>query len=299
MSYLGRPPSVPAGTRVIYEFLATEGQTVFTGEDEYGKILSYDPGYVNIFVNGKIMSGLDFDALDGENVTIKAPLPKDTVVQVEAFGTFAIADVYPKIDIDNALNKKIDKQLKKLTDFSIQNESGMYYANGDGTADPVLNGPAGTGNNVLTIHVKTVGALTHYTIIQNSGTQPRIFIGNLNVNTGSPVLTWDRPVGIYEFAAVKSGNGCQKFPSGLICQWGYTTMLGTTVSAVTTLPVAFTTAALVGVCSDAGGACMPSGIALTSLTQITVFCGTYYVASNGTVAQKNSNVGIRWIVWGY
>lgn len=114
MSYLGRPPSVPAGTRVVYEFVATEGQTVFSGEDEYGRILSYDPGYVNLFVNGRFLSGLDFDALDGSQVTIKVALPANTVVQVEAFGTFAIADVYPKADIDNLFYKKttVDSLIK-------------------------------------------------------------------------------------------------------------------------------------------------------------------------------------------
>lgn len=197
MSYLGRPPSVPAGTRVVYEFLATEGQTVFTGEDEYGRILSYDPGYINVFVNGDILSGLDYDGLDGVTVTIKAPIPKDIVVQVEAFGTFAIADVYPKIDVDNLLTDKVSRTLEKLTDFKLHNKSGLYVAFGDETANLATpNAPIKSGNNRLTVLSSSDDLVTHYVVTMNSSgihsMWSGIYYGETAGVPGSGTLKWNR-----------------------------------------------------------------------------------------------------------
>lgn len=197
MSYLGRPPSVPAGTRVVYEFVATEGQTVFSGEDEYGRILSYDPGYVNLFVNGRFLSGLDYDALDGSQVTIKLSLPANTVVQVEAFGTFAIADVYSKLDVDSLLTGKVSNSLVKLLDFKKHNTSGLYVAFGDeaaGLATP--NAPVKSGNNRLTVLVSGDTQVTHYIVTMNSSgihcMWSGIYYGETSGVSGSGTLKWNR-----------------------------------------------------------------------------------------------------------
>lgn len=197
MSYLGRPPSVPAGTRVVYEFVATEGQTVFSGEDEYGRILSYDPGYVNLFVNGRILSGLDFDALDGSRVTIKTGLPANTVVQVEAFGTFAIADVYSRLDVDSLLTGKVSNSLVKLLDFKKHNTSGLYVAFGDETAGLATpNAPVKSGNNRLTVLVSGDTQVTHYIVTMNSSgihcMWSGIYYGETSGVSGSGTLKWNR-----------------------------------------------------------------------------------------------------------
>lgn len=90
-----------------------------------------------------------------------------------------------------------------------------------------------------------------------------------------------------EFAGSKASIGWQKLPSGLLIQWGVITVPTANVGASVSYPVAFTGAALVGMCSITGG--NPSGytcgLRLDSLSSMSVFCTNAYT--------------VQWMVLGY
>lgn len=92
MSYLGKAPGAPGGVRQVYEFVATAGQTTFSGADRNGATLSYDPGFANVFVGGVMLSQADVTATSGSSIVLLSGVPAGKIVQIEAFGTFKVAD---------------------------------------------------------------------------------------------------------------------------------------------------------------------------------------------------------------
>ena len=92
MSYLGKAPGAPGGVRQVFEFVATAGQTTFSGADRNGAILAYDPGFANVFVGGVMLSQTDVTASNGSSIVLSAGTTAGKIVQVEAFGTFKVAD---------------------------------------------------------------------------------------------------------------------------------------------------------------------------------------------------------------
>lgn len=98
MSYLGKAPGAPGGVRTVYEFVATAGQTSFSGADRNGATLKYEPGFLDVNVGGADLSQTDFTAGDGLTVVLPASpaLPAGRIVRITAFGTFKVADALPK-----------------------------------------------------------------------------------------------------------------------------------------------------------------------------------------------------------
>jgi len=52
----------------IYEFTATGNQTTFDISTQGSPAPSYDPGYIQVFMNGVLLSETDYTAVDGSNV---------------------------------------------------------------------------------------------------------------------------------------------------------------------------------------------------------------------------------------
>jgi len=84
---------VSAATLTTYEFVATSGQTVFTGADANGATLTYIPPDVIVTLNGvRLRPDDDFTATDGATITLVVGAATSDELVVDAFGSFAIAD---------------------------------------------------------------------------------------------------------------------------------------------------------------------------------------------------------------
>ncbi len=105
-------------------------------------------------------------------------------------------------------------------------------------------------------------------------------------------------VAMGQFAASLLTSGYQKFPNGLIRQWGITALSGTTTAVTATLPLAFPNNLLAGSACDSGPTAAGIGVAGVSLSQINVFAPPY-LTSSGTLVAKNTLINARWEVWGY
>jgi hypothetical protein len=98
-------------TLVVYEFLATAGQTVFSGVDANGLTLLYTAGTGTIVLrNGvQLEKTVDYTATDGSSVTFVTANDLNDLIQVMAFGTFSVANHYTKAEDDALLATKADK----------------------------------------------------------------------------------------------------------------------------------------------------------------------------------------------
>jgi hypothetical protein len=98
-------------TLVVYEYLATAGQTVFSGVDANGLTLLYTPGTGTIVLrNGvQIERTVDYTATTGSSVTVGQATDLNDLIQVMAFGTFSVANHYTKPEEDALLLTKASK----------------------------------------------------------------------------------------------------------------------------------------------------------------------------------------------
>ena len=87
---------VPAGSSVNgtsqrYRYIATSGQTTFTGADSNGNTLTYDAGFVDIYLNGVRLDSTDFTASSGTSIVLASGAALNDELNIVAFGTFNVA----------------------------------------------------------------------------------------------------------------------------------------------------------------------------------------------------------------
>lgn len=127
-------------TLVMFEYLATAGQTVFTGVDINGLTLLYTPGTGTIVLrNGvQIERNVDYTATSGSSVTVLEPCELNDLVQVMAFGTFSVANHYTKPEEDALLLTKANKASTDASFASINTALSDRYTKAQ--TDTLLNG---------------------------------------------------------------------------------------------------------------------------------------------------------------
>lgn len=86
---------------VTYEYVATAGQTTFSGADANSVTLSYTVGNVFVSVNGvRLRPGDDFTASTGTSVVLAAAAAAGDEVVIDAFRTFDVANTYTQAQVD-------------------------------------------------------------------------------------------------------------------------------------------------------------------------------------------------------
>jgi microcystin-dependent protein len=93
--YLGKSPASNGGVRAIYEYSTSNNQLSISGFDSSGSILSYDPGFINVYVNGALIPKSSYSALNGTSIDFSSAFPIGTSVIVEVFGSFRLANMLP------------------------------------------------------------------------------------------------------------------------------------------------------------------------------------------------------------
>ena len=58
------------GTADRFEYTATNGQTTFSGADNNSKVLAYDAGFIDLYVNGIKLANSEFTATSGNSVVL-------------------------------------------------------------------------------------------------------------------------------------------------------------------------------------------------------------------------------------
>jgi hypothetical protein len=93
---------------VTYEYVATAGQTTFTGADANGVTLTYTAGSIIVTLNGvKLRPGNDYTATNGSSVVLVSGAAAGDDVVIDAFTTFDVANTYTQAQVDAALATKM------------------------------------------------------------------------------------------------------------------------------------------------------------------------------------------------
>lgn len=86
---------------VVYQFTATGGQTTFTGTDNNALTLGYTVGSALVTLNGVMLEvGSEVTASSGTSVVLASGATAGDELNVYAFSTFNLADVYTKAQSD-------------------------------------------------------------------------------------------------------------------------------------------------------------------------------------------------------
>lgn len=85
----------------VYQFNATAGQTTFSGTDANGLTLSYTAGSVIITLNGVVLEiPSEVTASNGTSVVLASAAALGDELNIHAFSTFSLANVYTKAETD-------------------------------------------------------------------------------------------------------------------------------------------------------------------------------------------------------
>jgi len=89
---------VPAGSSVNgtsrrFRYIATAGQTTFTGADSNGNTMAYDAGFVDVYLNGVRLDQTDYTASSGTSIVLASAAALNDELNIVAFGTFSVASI--------------------------------------------------------------------------------------------------------------------------------------------------------------------------------------------------------------
>lgn len=88
--YIGNGPG--RGQRQAFFFVATAGQTVFSGVDSVGLTLRYKRRCIDVYVNGLCLPSNEYTATDESTVTLALPLNEGDTVYIVALSQFDVAN---------------------------------------------------------------------------------------------------------------------------------------------------------------------------------------------------------------
>jgi hypothetical protein len=81
------------GTSRRFRYVATAGQTTFTGADANSNTLAYDAGFIDVFVNGSRLDETEFTASSGTSIVLGTAAVLSDEVNIVAYGTFQVANL--------------------------------------------------------------------------------------------------------------------------------------------------------------------------------------------------------------
>ena len=149
--------SATNGTVDRHSYVATANQTTFPATGA----ISYNPNFVDVYLNGiKLVNGTDVTVSSGSNIVLASGAAVNDTVDVVAYGTFALADVYTKTQSDNryvqpagavanvsggAAQGILYQSAASTTAHLAAGTTGQFLqTNGSGSAPTWVNAPAGS-----------------------------------------------------------------------------------------------------------------------------------------------------------
>ena len=82
------------GTSARFTYTITGTPTTVTGSDDNSNTLSYDSGFIDVFLNGvKQVNGVDITVTSGSSIVFATALSANDIVDAVAYGTFSLASL--------------------------------------------------------------------------------------------------------------------------------------------------------------------------------------------------------------
>lgn len=161
--------SASVATLATFNYVATAGQTTFSGADAAGVNLVYTVGAVIVTLNGiDQKNGVDYTATTGSSIVLTSAAAAGDELRVYAFGNFQVADTYSQAAADAKFLAKTGGTLSGSLSLSAGNitvANGQQYCFGSNN----YNGLSGSSssnslmfytNNTQTMTIDSAGRVT-------------------------------------------------------------------------------------------------------------------------------------------
>ena len=166
------------GTSSRFKFNITGAVTTLSGNDANGVALSYDAGFIDVYLNGvRMVNGTDVTVSSGNSIVFASALANGDVVEAVAFGTFNVASI-------NAAN---------ITSGTLNNDrlpSPTLIVKGDGSSvDGAIQLNCHVNTHGVKIKAPPHSAGQSYTLIlpQNTGSNGQVLASN---GSSTNQLSW-------------------------------------------------------------------------------------------------------------
>ena len=186
--------SASVATLATFEFVATAGQTVFSGADANGVSLSYTAPAIMVTLNGvRLRPDDDYTATDGVNITLVSAATAGDELVVDAFGNFLVADTYSKAQVDSLLAGVDATALKDSSGNTVVDASSGNV--GIGTSSPNVRAEVSGPEATVSLRVNTQNSGTsasNYSEIQLADNGAvRAYWRNVRDGTGATILSYN------------------------------------------------------------------------------------------------------------
>ena len=181
-------------TRNEFVYTATSQQTTFSGNDDSSNSLAYTAGQIDVFVNGVRQSAADYTATNGTSVVLGAGASAGDTVNINAFGTFSVADVLvDRLEFDYTATAG-------QTTFTGSDNDSQTMAYTAGRIDVYLNGShlnqtddyvATNGTSVVLESGASAGDILHVVAHGTVNLASNILSGDLDLNGNELILDVD------------------------------------------------------------------------------------------------------------
>ena len=127
--------SATVATLAKFEYVATAGQTSFSGTSAGGTTLTYTVGAIVVSLNGALLRSTEFTATNGTSVVLASGASVGDELVIYAFGNFLVADTYSRAEADALLANKLSNANNSVLPAKLAN-SGYEL----GMRNRVING---------------------------------------------------------------------------------------------------------------------------------------------------------------
>ena len=203
-----------------YEYVATAGQTTFSGTDANTETLAYTEGLIEVQINGLVLRpGNDYTATNGTSVVLGSAAAAGDEVQIDVYDSFVMADsenpvftgtaTFPSI-IENA--SIVGSAATGTINFNAKTNSVLYYtSNASDNFTLNIRGDAGTTMDAL---LPTGKVMTVVFLNTNGGTPYYASTIKIDGTTVTPKWQGNAPpsspaastISIYTLAIIKTAS---------------------------------------------------------------------------------------------
>ena len=134
------------GTSDRFKYTISGTPTTVSGNDDNSKSLSYDAGFIDVFLNGiKMVNGTDVTVTSGNSVVFASALTNGDVVDIITFGTFNIASMNASnLSSGTVPDARITGDYTGLTSLTItradnSNALSLVSTDADANSAPILS----------------------------------------------------------------------------------------------------------------------------------------------------------------
>ena len=271
MAYIGQ--GLGQGQIQYFKFIATAGQTTFSGVDSNGYVLNYSVGFCDVFLNGRRLTPTsDYTATDGSTIVLQSAASVNDVIFVASASTFDASDW-----VTNSVNYVYTATAGQTT-FTGGDDNGGTLSYVNGTILVSVNGI----NLPQTDYTATNGS----TVILNSGVNAGDIVQIFSLRTMAVVNFLPLSGGTVS-GSITVGNSTvnTQITAGNIALNGSTLLIGNSTSNVV---LTGTTITISNSTSNASFGTGPASINAISTNTFTIGTAAYHVANGNFGIGSNS-----------